>query len=160
MLAFHAAWKIFDCYLTVKKIVQTVTWNTEEWLLALKKLQLAERVVCTDFVPAIHSCCAKFLTDQKNSTDPAVMEVIQTLSSSVKMKLLFPRYRFSCSTPLLFRKNQIFHVCGKCVGKMEIYNENIFYRWRTVLLQLFWKRLGFASATKSIVLWVEKCCNC
>ena len=147
--------ELSDCYLTVKKIMQTVTWNTKEWLRTLRKLWLAEHVVCTAFVPAIHSCYAGFLMDQKNGAGPAVMEVILTLFSSVKMNLLFPRYRFSCSNPLLFRKNQVFHACSECVGKVEIYKENIFCRWRTVLLQLFWKGLVFASATKSIVLWLE-----
>jgi len=66
--------------------------------------------------------------DQKNSAGPAVVEIILTLSSSVKMNLLFLRYRFSSSKLLLFRRNQIFHVCGDCIGKVEIYKDNIFCR--------------------------------
>lgn len=89
--------------------------------------------------------------DQKNSAGPAVMEVILTLSSSVKMNLLFPSYRFSCSKPFLLRKNQIFHVCGECIGKVEIYKENIFCRRRTVPLRFFEKDKILLAPLKALL---------
>lgn len=133
---------------------QSITWNGQEWLFILNKLWPDEQIGM-GFVSALHYCYAGFLMDQKSSAGPAVMEIILALLSSVKINLLFSSCRFICRKPFLLWKNQIFRVCGECIGKVEICKENILCRWRSVLSQLFWTGLYFGNATKTITVWVE-----
>lgn len=121
---------------------QSITWNSQEWLLLLKKLWPDEQIGM-GFVSALHYCYAAFLMDQKSSAGPAVTEVILVLSSLVKINLLFSSCRFICRKPFLLWKNQIFRVYGERIGKVEICEENTLCRWRPVLWTAFLNRTVF-----------------
>lgn len=133
---------------------QTITWNSQDWLLTLEKLCPDEQIGM-GFVSALYYCWIPYGSKEfsRSICHGSYSDTVFFNENEFAVPKLHSYY--SCHKPLLLWKKQIFHACGECIGEVEICVKSIFCSWRPVLLQLFWTRLYFASATETIDAWIK-----